>query len=1248
MKMLWRFGLLFSLSFCLFTASAATWWVTQLGDSGTGSLRQQILLAGAGDTISFAPAVWGDTLSLTSGSLSVSKAIVINGPGAHLLTLDNKGLRRHFLFNVPTDFPLLRGMTLTGGDGAGIAGSIRNNANLVVEDCHFTGNIADRGGAIFHTGSLVLRRCTFSANAGALLGGAIFVNSGSVLVDRCTMTGNQSISGGAIYLASGNVAVVSSTLVGNSAVSLGGAFVAMDSMVLLSTLVASNTAATAAQGTNNGTLVSLGYNLVSDTTGMNLSPSAGDLLGNSTTLLDPLLAPLSDSGNGLPVYPLSCGSPALDAGDPANLSPDQRGISVFNTLRDIGAYERDIPAPLLVCPAAIVVTAASCDGATVFYEAPLLPDCAGTTLALLEGLGSGAFYPVGVSTISYEMTQAYGPAQTCSFSVSVQDGEAPEFFGGGGTFEETTLLQAPGISAGDQLGHKLSASGTYAVAGAPGNDLKGNSAGAAAIFQQTETGWVTDTLLLASDGSLNDSFGQSVAMSGSRVLVGAQRESRLGFFEAGAVYAFERDPSGLWSQKQKIIVLGAGSYDWLGYAVAMDGDQACITAPRDDDAGFDAGAVYLLTRGSTNWVGSQKIVASDGSSGDWFGRAVAMEGNRLVVGAHLEGSDDRGAAYVFRKESSTWVEEARIQPADLSGGENFGWSVALNEGRIAIGAFLADPAGKANAGAVYTYEQDSAGLWTLRQKLVPAAASPGDFTGISVAMQGQQLLAGAYGADLDGSVSGTAIRYAYTDGLWLEQQSLRGSASAGQQNGWSVALTAGQALVGAPQASLAGSGGGLIRFFQEASNCGLVQTYPADSLTCSRLVEYPLPQVLDNCSIQSFALSTGLGSGSLYPVGETVDLYEATDASGLVSTCAITIRITDNQPPVARCDSLELVLPSDSSISVTALDLDGGSFDACGGPLTFSLTGDSLSFGCPDLGQTRMLTLLVSDSAGNSNSCQAAVTLVNPYAELTDSLVVALNPSEFGAADGQLEVQLSGGLPPYIYLWSTGGTTAAISGLEDGTYTLTAYDAQCQFLTAEYTLINPTPSCNQTVVPQNLRTEFLSNGVVLRWDAIPSSLACRIKGKPLFLPGSFSELPPIFGDAPDSAFVNKSVLVAGVFYIWRVQCACRFTPLVTTQFSALDTFLVPFLRTVNPVSSLNVWPIPAANYLNWSLDAGTAGEASVRVLDATGRQHNISYVMFLSGSESGQLDLTNLPPGYYVLDIRQRERSWLKPFTVQE
>lgn len=1219
-------------------------WVANTNDAGTGSLREQITLAANGDTIRFDSSIWGDTILLTSGLLVVDSAVVIEGPGAARITIDNSLLGRHFLFRSMTDTAVLSGIRLIRGNGSGLAGSIRNFGNLRIECCRLSNNTADRGGAIFNTGSLLVSECTLDGNSALLHGGAIYSQSGSVAIDRCTMSGNTAQTGAAVYILAGQARLSRSTLAEQMASISGGALYHTDSLTLTHCLFYGNSSADSLLISGAGSLLSLGYNLFSDSTGLGAALLASDLSGNRATPLAALLDNLTEDSSGLAVHPLRCGSPAIDAGNALDTVPDQLGNAVFGSSRDIGSTERTIPLPELVCPADTAVVG-DCSGAVFAFVLPEISACEGYTVMQTGGPVSGSLFPPGSSTIAFALRQDTLTIQTCSFNVQVSDPEAPVFYGGG-AFEEQIALQGAGIGNNDRLGHKLVLEGSYAVAGAPSNDVRNPDAGAVLVYRRELSGWVADTMLTASDGGFSEELGQSVALSGNSVLAGAFKETRLGLFEAGAVYAYEADSTGSWHQTQKITVPLASAYDWLGYAVTMQGSTACISAPRDDDKGSDAGAVYMLEKGTINWLGDVKLMASDGSSGDWFGRSVALDGDLLVVGAHLYGSNDRGAAYVFRRDSSGWTEEARLSSNDIAAVDNFGWSVDVDDGRIAVGAFLADPDGRSNAGAVYVFEQDG-GAWVQRQKLVPAAAQPGDFTGISLSLDGDQLLVGAYGADLDGAASGTAVLFRYQDSLWVEGESLRGSASSGQQSGYAVAIQGAEAALGAPQASLAGQPGGLIRFFRPLSNCGTELVYVADSGSCSALVEFAEPLASDDCDLVSLTRISGLGSGALYPSGETVNIYEALDASGQSSTCTITVRVLDQQAPIAVCDSLVWNLPADTMLTVLATELDGGSTDACGGPLSFQILDGVPEFSCPDLESTRFFTLQVSDSSGNLSTCQASLTLLNPYAALTLSLSDSLPPSAPGAADGRLEVMVSGGLPPYRYFWTTGDTTAAIDSLVAGLYGLTVYDAQCQVLSADFALSDPEPpACVTDTAPQNLSSEVLSNGVVLRWEPVAESVGCRVKGRPLFWPVPFKNLPPVLGLEPDSAFIPKAALVSGSVYVWKVQCTCTISPISPTPFSVLDTFFTSFGKTASTSEELRIWPVPAQSELNWSLSQAVTSDAWIRVVDVAGREYFHTPVTLNQGINSAALPLRDLAEGMYWLELRSATGQWRQAFSV--
>ena len=141
-------------------------------------------------------------------------------------------------------------------------------------------------------------------------------------------------------------------------------------------------------------------------------------------------------------------------------------------------------------------------------------------------------------------------------------------------------------------------------------------------------------------------------------------------------------------------------YDNYGYSVAMDGDTAVVGAYGDDDGGDGTGSVYVFTRDSSGgndldtWRQTAKLTASDGEPYDSFGVSVAIDGDTIVVGAYGDDNrgDDSGSAYVFTWSSirGEWRQAAKLTASDGAQGDWFGYSVAVDDNDVLIGAPRAD------------------------------------------------------------------------------------------------------------------------------------------------------------------------------------------------------------------------------------------------------------------------------------------------------------------------------------------------------------------------------------------------------------------------------------------------------------------------------------------------------------------------------------------------------------------------------
>jgi hypothetical protein len=267
-------------------------------------------------------------------------------------------------------------------------------------------------------------------------------------------------------------------------------------------------------------------------------------------------------------------------------------------------------------------------------------------------------------------------------------------------------------------------------------------------------------------------------------------------------------------QKAKLTGSQPASDQGFGASVALDGDTALIGDPyaRAGTNSFQ-GAAYVFVRNSATWVQQARLTANDGSPFDGFGRSVALDGDTAIVGAHYApgpASSDQGAAYVFRRTGTTWTFEAKLTAFDGATADLFGASVAVQGNTAVVGA----PEANVGTGGAYVFTR-IADTWIRGPKLSALDGTTRSFLGISVALGGDTAIVGAQSAPAvpSGDQTGAAYVYTRTGSAWTQQAKLipNDGVSDGQF-GASLAFepNTSTVLIGAPCARVSCRGGAYI------------------------------------------------------------------------------------------------------------------------------------------------------------------------------------------------------------------------------------------------------------------------------------------------------------------------------------------------------------------------------------------------------------------------------------------------------
>jgi len=357
--------------------------------------------------------------------------------------------------------------------------------------------------------------------------------------------------------------------------------------------------------------------------------------------------------------------------------------------------------------------------------------------------------------------------------------------------EIAKLLPSDG-QAGAFFGNSVATNGEIAIIGAWfDNDMTG----AAYVFRQNENNWVQEAKLLPEDGSSYDFFGSSVAVYENDVIVGAT-----GADNKGAAYLFHYNGNS-WSQTYKFTAGNGMTYDNFGSAVSLSGEYAVIGA---SGAQTLKGAVYVYSKSGSGWQEDEMLTGTLYSSS--FGSAVDISNETIVVGASAS-----SYAFVFMLDGNSWVKVAELEDVNGSVTDKFGKTVSIDGDLVVIGA-THHQNGNGATGAAYVYHRQGSS-WVEEEKIVAEDGELDDHFGI-VSIYGTTIVVGAYGDDDYGLDAGSAYVYQKEEDNWqFKDKLLASDGFAGDELGSSVAIFSDVIVAGAPNDNDNGASAGSAYIF---------------------------------------------------------------------------------------------------------------------------------------------------------------------------------------------------------------------------------------------------------------------------------------------------------------------------------------------------------------------------------------------------------------------------------------------------
>ena len=312
--------------------------------------------------------------------------------------------------------------------------------------------------------------------------------------------------------------------------------------------------------------------------------------------------------------------------------------------------------------------------------------------------------------------------------------------------DSEVILVPSDAAAGDEFGWSADTDGVRIISGAPLHDDQGADSGVAYIFVRDAAGaWVQEAELRADDGEGGVWFGRWAAIDGDVAVVGAPLADAFGRDDdSGAAYIFQRR-DGAWRQTQRLVADIPVGGEQFGWNVAIDGDVIVVSASNETNGGGQG--VYVFRRAGDEWALEAKLAPSEEGDDYFFGQDIDVSGDTIVAGAKGRAAfvgTNAGVVFVFQRRGSGWAESAILEASDAFVQDHFGRAVAIAGDTIVVGAYKEDSAG-ADGGSVYVFARDAAapGGWRQETKLIARSTGTRDWFGYEVGTDGTTVVVGA-------------------------------------------------------------------------------------------------------------------------------------------------------------------------------------------------------------------------------------------------------------------------------------------------------------------------------------------------------------------------------------------------------------------------------------------------------------------------------------------------------------------------